>query len=450
MTMRFADRAILGTFLVAAVMAGFAAVAGDETTWLPVPDPLAGDNPPHLLSASPVPAPGERFTDAGFGTPLVRATATPGLRHEYARYDPFSSDGSKIVLIDPPSGDLRVYRADTPPYDRPENLLATLDLEQSRWDIADPDLLWGFHGFQIRTFEVSTGRITVIKDFARDPRIAPLLNAGPDLYRITTRDEGEPSRDLRYWAFALQGSQDDYRLRHLVTWDRATDKVLGICDLAADEAIDWVGMASSGEWVLIGADPGEGRLSGLTMADRTLSRFHRLDYATGHADVARDATGRDVVVMQNVRTDHIDLIPVSWDTQPILESGGSYEGTGRTPLVRLFSASESPFGLNSGVHLSCNVPGWCVVSTYIEPGLPAQNWLDRSIVLVRVDAHRREAWYLAKVHATRGAYWEETQAALSNDGSRVVWADNWGQEVGQERSFLLQMDLPAGWLDRLP
>jgi len=447
--MQIVVRSALPVILAAVGVVGAAARAGEEKPWLPVPDPLAGDNPPHLLMASPVPVPGESFRDARFGTSLVRATVTPGLRHEYSRYDPFSSDGSKVVLIDSPSGALRVYRADDPPYDRPDHLLATLDLEQPRWDIADPDLIWGFQGFQIRTFEVSTGRTTVIKDFARDPRIAPLLRAGPDLYRITTRDEGEPSRDLRYWAIALQGSRDDYRLRHLVTWDRATDEVLGVYDLAADEAIDWVGMAWSGEWVLIGADPGDGRLAGLTMADRALSRFHRLDYATGHADVARDTAGRDVVVMQNVRTDHVDLIPVAWDTQPILESGGSYEGTGRTPLVRLYSASESPFGLNSGVHVSCNVPGWCVISAYIEPGLPEQNWLDRSIVLVRVDADRREAWYLAKVHATRGAYWEETQAAISNDGSRVVWADNWGQAVGQERSFLMRLDMPAQWRDAL-
>lgn len=414
-----------------------------------VPDPLSGENPRYSLVAAPAPEPGKPFTDARFGTRLVRATEKPGLRHEYSRYDPFSSDRSKIVLIDPPTGELRVYRADAPPYDRPEKRLATLDFEQPRWDVTNPDLIWGLRDFQIRTFDVASGKAKVVKDFSRDSRVAPLLRAAPDLYRITTKDEGEPSRDMRYWALALQGTKDDYRLRYVVTWDRTSDEVLGVRELSKEEEVDWVGMSWRGDWVLIGADPGEGRIAGLTMADRALTSFRRLDFGTGHADVALDANGNEVVVMQNVRTDYIDLIPIDAKTKPILDNGGSYAGTGRTPLVRLFSSSESPVGLNSGVHISCNVPGWCVVSTYIEPGLAEQNWLDRSLILVRVDARKPAAFYLAKVHATRGAYWEETQAALSNDGSRVVWADNWGDDVGKERSFVMQLEMPERWRERL-
>lgn len=39
-------------------------------------------------------------------------------------------------------------------------------------------------------------------------------------------------------------------------------------------------------------------------------------------------------------------------------------------------------------------------------------------------------------------YWEETHATISNDGARVVWADNWGQSVGQAKCFLMQLDRP--------
>ena len=54
-------------------------------------------------------------------------------------------------------------------------------------------------------------------------------------------------------------------------------------------------------------------------------------------------------------------------------------------------------------------------------------------------------FYLAKVFGTVGAYWEETHAAMARDGSRVVWATNWGQHVGDERVWDMQLDLPAGW-----
>jgi hypothetical protein len=118
-------------------------------------------------------------------------------------------------------------------------------------------------------------------------------------------------------------------------------------------------------------------------------------------------------------------------------------------LVRLFYDSESAHGLASGVHISCNTPGWCVVSTYIKPGEKEKNWLDRSIILVKLDPKKPRAWYLAKVHNTTDPYWEETQAAIAADGSKVVWACNWGQDVGKEKACLIQLDMPKGWKDLL-
>jgi len=137
------------------------------------------------------------------------------------------------------------------------------------------------------------------------------------------------------------------------------------------------------------------------------------------------------------------MLPLSPDTRPV-DTGASYAGTGRTPLIRLFYDSASPLGLSGGIHISCNAPGWCVVSTFTEPGLSEQNWLDRTITLVRLDRDRPRVFYLAKVHGTAGAYWEETQASITRDASRVVWATNWSRHVGEERVWLMQLDVPAG------
>ena len=311
--------------------------------------------------------------------------------------------------------------------------------------------LWGVQEFRILTLNTQTGDVAVVKDFAADATIAPLLAAHPDIYRITMKDEGESSTDKRYWAFILQGTRDDYRAQYVFCWDRQGDHVLGVYPVPASQAdIDWVGMSPLGNWVLIGgSDINLGNLAGLVMANRELTTFHRLDFATGHADVGLDVEGNEVIVMQNVRTDYIDLIPLSPATQPILEAGGSYAGTNRTPLVRLFASSESPIGLQSGVHISCNRPGYCVVPTYIEPGAPEQNWLDRSIVLVHLDGQAPRAYYLAKVYGTTGAYWEETHATITQDGSRVLWATNWSQDVRQEHVWDMELRIPAGWADAL-
>ena len=108
-----------------------------------------------------------------------------------------------------------------------------------------------------------------------------------------------------------------------------------------------------------------------------------------------------------------------------------------------------PLNLNSGVHISCNAPGYCVVSTVTEPDRPEQNWLDRTITLVRLDREHPRVIYLAKVHGTAAAYWEETHASVSRDARKVVWATNWNRQVGQERVWLMEMDVPSAWLEEL-
>jgi len=42
-------------------------------------------------------------------------------------------------------------------------------------------------------------------------------------------------------------------------------------------------------------------------------------------------------------------------------------------------------------------------------------------------------YYLAKVYGTTESYWEETQAAISRDGTKVIWATNWNENVGEDR-----------------
>jgi hypothetical protein len=429
--------------------------ADDKSTrplpFIEIPNPLSGRNPVYKLVSANVPSPGQSISDPQFGTTQTRVIKTESLRHEYSRHDPFNKDQSMILLLFFPKGEWRVYRTQSIPYDQGSNLVRTLEMEEPRWDPVDRDLIWGLQEFRIVTVNVITGKTTTVKDFSKDSSIGPIITANRDLYRITMKDEGESSIDKRFWAFMLQGSRDDYRARYIFTWDRQTNKVLGVYPLPTEKSrIDWVGMSPKGTWVLIGGDyDNGGNLAGLTMANKELTQFHRLDYATAHSDVGLDQDGNEVIVMQNNQTDHIDLIPIDLNTKPILQAGGSYSNTHRVPLIKLFYDSQSPQGLNSGVHISCNVPGYCVISTYIEPKLPEQNWLDRTITLVKLDKRRPRVFYLAKVHGTRGEYWEETQATITNDGAKVVWATNWNKNVGKEKVWLMQLNMPAGWMNSL-
>ena len=181
------------------------------------------------------------------------------------------------------------------------------------------------------------------------------------------------------------------------------------------------------------------------MANRELTEFHRIDWATAHADVALDSQGNEVIVMQNVRTDYIDLIPLDPATQPILDSGGSYAGYES-------DAAGAPL----------------LLFLLVRPGQRRPHLLQHARLLRRVDLHRarRARAELARPQdhpgrswtargrapttwprstARAAEYWEETHATITRDGSRVVWATNWNQNVGAERVWLMELDLPAGW-----
>jgi hypothetical protein len=407
-----------------------------DITFIEVPDPLSGDNPTYPLVTREAPVVGVSFVDPHFGTTLTRATTTDGCnsRHEYSRFDPFNKDKTMIVLVRD-DGAWSIYKTQSMPYNQSSNLVSIISLEDPRWDPDDSNLLWGLEDFSIVTVNVQTDEKTTIKNFSTDLTIAPIIAANPDLYRITMRNEGESSLDNRYWALFLQGSLDDYRVRYLFTWDRQQNQILGTYTIPMPEAnlVDWCGMSPLGNWVLIGCDAAGAsgyKFDGLTMANKELIQFYKLADSTGHADVGLDSQGKEVIVMQNSQTDYIDLIPIDTTAEPV-------------QLMLLFYSSTSPIGLNSGVHISCNTSGYCVVSTETPQGSAEQNWLDRTITLVKLDRSNPRVFYLAKVYGTTGEYWEETQGTITNDGAKVVWATNWNQNVGQEQVFLMQLDMPA-------
>jgi hypothetical protein len=447
------DRLVLKLGFLAGAVLGFLSMSsGSESPpfypFKEVPTPLSGNNPVHPLLPTAVPVAGRTFQDLRFGTSLTRSTNGLSLRHEYSRFDPFNRGQSLIVLLDLKTGDWKVFKTRGGVYDRPGRFVRRLGIHgEPRWDPKDPSLIWGLRDFRIVKINAATGRLATVKDFAKDATIGPILKAEPDLYRITTKDEGETSRDKRFWALCLQGSKEDYRLRYMFCWDLKLNKILGLHKLTTAEAesIDWIGMSPLGTWVLIGGDFGsDPKWSGLQMADKSLTAFHKLAVATAHADVGVDLNGNEMIIMQNVRTDYVDYIPLSAKARPV-EEPADYANNAVKRILRLYYNTSSPIGLNSGIHVSCNHDGYAVISTNTEEGAAEQNWLDRTITLVRLDPKKFRVYYLAKVYNTTGSYWEETQATVTNDGAKIVWASNWGRNVGQDQVFLMRLDMPAGW-----
>ena len=431
-------------------------------TFLEVPDPLSGDNLRYPLLPRVAPLPGESFFDLRFGTVLTRTVQGNPLIHEYSKFDPFNRDQSMVILH---TGDQnwRLYHTTPLPYDQSGNLVSTdLGLQELRWDPQDPKLLWALDGenFSIVTLKPETGVRTVIKNFRTDPLLGPIINADPGLWRLTTREEGEASMDLRYWGLLLQGGDAyEYRNVSVFCYDRVANQVLGYYRFtpAQGEAVDWAGMSPKGTWVVLAGDVLHGQEGGLTIADKEFKKFYLIGQNIGHNDSTLDSRGREVMVAQNGGTDYVDLIPLDPNTRPV-PTPGDYPGSGVTRLLRLYYDDTSPLGLKSGIHVSCNYPGFAVISPYIAPGLPEQNWLDHTLTLVRLDPAHPRAFYLAKVYNLTGEfpdgrnYWEETHGAITRDGARIVWSDNWGApgpDLAHNQGFLVQLDLPPNWQYRI-
>jgi len=143
-----------------------------------------------------------------------------------------------------------------------------------------------------------------------------------------------------------------------------------------------------------------------------------------------------VLVYQDIDTDHISMLD--------LASGAI------TPLWPIDFSQVSV-----GLHFSGRAfqrPGWAVVSTY--DGDPvARTWMDDQVFVVELKPNGRVV-RLAHTHSLvdeiqEHDYWAEPHASANHDLTRILFTSNWGRSGSEEVEMFL-IDLPQGWLGRLP
>ena len=161
--------------------------------------------------------------------------------------------------------------------------------------------------------------------------------------------------------------------------------------------------------------------------DRTLQNGRGLLRLAGHSDTALDAQGREVLVYQDIDTDHIAMLD--------LASGAV------TPLWPIDFTHTS-----IGLHLSGRAfdrPGWAVVSTY-DGDAASHTWMDDQVFLVELRANGR----VVRLAHTRSLvdenqehdYWAEPQATANRDLSRILFTTNWGRSgTDQVETVLVQV-----------
>jgi len=393
----------------------------------------------------PEPSPRVPFRDPVFGTCLVRVTdrtadlppddPSPGLKNEYSRVQAFNADGSR-VLVRSIEANWYLYDADT------LQPLGRLPLEEEpRWDTSNPDLLYYADETRLMAYDVRGGEQSLVHDFATD-------FPGQSLAAVWMRYEGSPSLDSRYWGLLAQ--DQEWLTAALLVYDRVEDRVIATRDMRdmseLEREIDSATISPLGNYYLAYHDkycePGQlgddAHPCGLMVYDRGLTNGRSLLRIIGHSDLALDAQGREVLVYQDIDTDHISMLD--------LESGTV------TPLWPI-DFSHTPIGLHfsgrvsHGDHL-----GWALVSTY-SGGHPIDyTWMDNQVFAVELKPAGRVV-RLAHTHSLVDEnqdhdYWAEPHASVNPEFTRIVFTSNWGRSgTGEVEMFMLE--LPPDWTEQL-
>jgi hypothetical protein len=383
------------------------------------------------------PDPRTPFRDPVFGTCVVRVTdrrtdilnpydTSEGMKNEYARVQSFNADDS-LLLVRSLESFWYVYDAGSlmPLGEVPVSV-------EPRWDAQNPTLLYYTDETRLMSYDIRTGDIHEIRDFAED-------FPGVELSAVWTRYEGSPSYDTRTWG--LLANDSDWNPYAFLVYDLQTDSLV-TREIPRGYSIDNVTISPLGNYLLASFDEycEEGQLGsdanpcGFMVYDRNLENGRGLLRIIGHNDAMLDAEGREVVLYQDIDTDNISMLD--------LESGEV------TPLLPI-DFSHTAIGFHFSGRAS-GLPGWGLVSTYNGGHPNDQTWMDDSIFAIELKEDGRVV-RLAHTHSLYDEdmeqdYWAEPHASVNRDFTRIVFTSNWGRS-GTEEVDMYMIVLPDEWVE---
>ena|GEM_PF-4152909 len=386
------------------------------------------------------PAPRVPFRDPVFGACVVRVTdrlhdvtapdTSGGMKNEYSRVQSFNADESRL-LVRSTSAYWYLYDAATL---QPIAQMPFQGAVDPRWDATDPNLLYyideGTTNFM--KYNTQTAEQALIRDFAGD-------FSGWNILTVSTRYEGSPSLDGRFWGFMAE--DQNWTPVAFLVYDQQLDQVTAKRDMRGVpgiDAVDSVTISPLGDYFLAYFDYCRGDIlgtdanpCGLMVYDARLQNGRGVIRNVGHTDAALDAQGREVVVYQQNDTDHISVVDIA---------------TGANTDLYPIDFSFTPIGL----HLSgraFRLPGWASISTH-DFDAASHTWMDDEVFAVELKTGGRQV-RLAHTHSIvdpnqEHDYWAEPQASTNRDLTRVLFTSNWGRS-GTDQVDMYMIDLPQGW-----
>jgi hypothetical protein len=361
------------------------------------------------------------FIDPTFGVTITRLTDPSmsendplhpplGLRHEYARYPAMNADNTKVVVQVLGGVHRGFFEVRDVATGALIHRLAVSSDPEISWHPTDANRFFYRAANEVRVFSLATGQSDTLMSF-------------PQYVHISTRAEGRPSDDWRYYAF-LGYHDGSFSTADLVVADLVDQRILTTLPNAGIP--DWISMSPLGSYVIAQWVTGEGT----RVYDRdTLSALRYAFSDFSHCDFAIDAEGNEVLVYHPSSSRQIIELGSS-SGSPLAMSRLS--DAKKTILLNLsWNIVSHLSGLASRAH-----PGWVLVSTYTTPDMQHEPFA-REIFWLKLDgsgAVRRIAHHHSDQVLRSGPsgesekdYFAEPQATSSWDGAVVLFSSVWGE-----------------------
>jgi hypothetical protein len=348
------------------------------------------------------PVVGASYIDPVFGATVKRvsdARSMPNadrggyldwIENEYSTMSAFNNDNSRFILV---------HQSYFGLYDGTGFYMSALPLEinassEPRWSRRDNATLYYHSGNQLKSYNVSTGGISVVHTFS-------------EYSSISGNGEMDISSDGDHFVFA--GDNE-----FIFVYQISTDQKFAVFDTGR-QPFDSVYITPDNNVIVSWLTSGTARYTGQELFNINLNFLRQVGHADGHKDVTRDTNGDEVLIWTN-----------SNDPQPILNC---QNGIVKIRLADAMQTCLLQLNWSLAVHISApDGNGTVFVDTEApsnpQPGSSA--WAPYTNELLQVNLDGSGATRLAH-HRSRpvNSYNWQPKVSASRDGTRFLFAGNY-------------------------
>jgi hypothetical protein len=347
-------------------------------------------------TAPTLPVAGGTFVDPSFGTTIMRVTDEKdgqSCTNFYSYWPSFNLDSTMFFIAC--DGSAKLYRFDPNAFrvvgkstlfeDRSPD--GPLSFEDAIWSGANPNLLYGYTGLKLYSYDVAAKKYSMIRDFSAE------LAAG---------FLGQMSKSIDDDVFAFTRKDKNYRPLGYVVWKRDNNKIL------RNEAIadfDEAQLDKSGRYLVVKAKfP---RSADVQVVDLQTGSAENLtdpapDFSPGHSD-----NGRQLIVGHD-----------NWNNQYTVRKLA-------TPhAFKTVIGFGNDWSQANHVSMLADNEEWCVISNYTVGNGPVGPFRNE-IFMASTDGSQRVR-RLAHHHSVFRDYWDTPRADISRDGRFIMFTSNWG------------------------